>query len=791
MRQPLVPLLALLAVCCRTGSGQVTVPMSQYNPSRTAANLQERILKPSNVNPERFGRLFTRQVDDTVYALPLIIPGVEIEGSPRNLLLIATMSNTVYAFDADDPARAAPYWSRNLGTPGVPDAWIGPDNWGILSTPYVDVESGTLYAVARARQGSETGLWLHALDLHDGRPKFNSPRRLTFPFQDGPTLSDIGPGIQRAGLLVTGDTLVVAFANILPEPDRETQEGFLQSFDASDLSQRRGTFQVTPAGLKGGIWQAGRGIATDGEGFIYVATAGGSYDGVTNFGSSVLKLTARELDLVDWFTPTNFDELYHGNIDISANGVTLIPGSSLMFAGGKEGVIYLLDRSDLGRLESEGGAPVQRFQASQGCGPTDCAQTLGTAFWSLGEEGMLYVWDRRDILRSYRFADGKFETTASAASAVQPEMTSGPSLSANGSGLDSGIVWAVTVDRSANSELVPGTLRAFRASNVAEEIYNSDVHPERDAPGNFTKFAAPVVANGKVYVVTHSHAVAVYGLLDGGEPDGSITSVVNTGDYTPRLAPHSLTSIFGDGLATQTCDAKTVPLPNELCGVSVLATDKDGSEALAPLLFVSPGQINLQMPVTQFAAGKDPPRKEGPEPSAAFCGSSGTSALCAGLLDGGQICVEPAHACAAITVDQEAPAIFTYLREPGVIDPIVVHANGALVSPAAPASWGETLVLYATGFGRPSEDFPADGEPAPTDRLVELESGSVVFLASGAGSESGDPLPAAFAGLAPGYIGLYQVNVTLPGEPPSAGDVFLFLKGPAGIRSPEFRLYTQ
>src|SRR6185295_18213702 len=126
---------------------QVTVNMSQYDYERTGANLQEWILHPSNVNSAGFGKLFSRSVDASVYALPLIVPNLEIAGERRNVLFVATMGNTVYAFDADDPARVEPYWSKNLGTPAPGDSWIGPLTHGILSTPFIDVPTGTLYTV--------------------------------------------------------------------------------------------------------------------------------------------------------------------------------------------------------------------------------------------------------------------------------------------------------------------------------------------------------------------------------------------------------------------------------------------------------------------------------------------------------------------------------------------------------------------------------------------------------------------------------------------------------------------
>ena len=386
---------------------QVTVEMSQYDYERTGANLQEWILHPSNVNSASFGKLFSRSVDASVYALPLIVPNLNIAGERRNVLFVATMGNTVYAFDADDPARAEPYWSKNLGTPAPGDSWIGPVYHGILSTPFIDVPTGTLYTVTMVRKGQESNLFVHALDIHDGTPKYNSPQLLSFPFAGAETLTNVKGGLQRVGLLMRNEVLYIAFANIVPDPKDQhwSQEGFVQSFNARDLSQRLAVFQSTPTGRKGGIWQAGRGIASDGAGNIYIATAGGSYDGITNFGSSVLKFAPRSLKLTDWFTPKNHEYLFLQNIDMSAGGVTLIPNSQLMFAGGKEGVIFLLNREAMGKLEGENAEPLQRFKATNGCGQKDCAQTLGTAFWARKNDGVLYVWDRNDVPERLRFRE--------------------------------------------------------------------------------------------------------------------------------------------------------------------------------------------------------------------------------------------------------------------------------------------------------------------------------------------------------------------------------------------------
>lgn len=235
----------------------------------------------------------------------------------------------------------------------------------------------------------------------------------------------------------------------------------------------------------------------------------------------------------------------------------MIPNTSLAFAGGKEGVIYLLNRNNLGKLECNAGGPLQRFQASSGCGLADCSQNLGTAFWSRPSlaESMLYVWDRRDFLPAYRFnnTSQRFDTTPSVGS-LKPEQAGGPSVSANGDDAASGIVWAVTVPTDANSTLTEATLRAFSASNVTQELYNSGTNAARDRVGFYTKFAAPVVANGKVYVATHSNEVAVYGLLNprslGVSLAGSGT-VIGTGGIS---CPPTCSASFADG-ATATLTA--------------------------------------------------------------------------------------------------------------------------------------------------------------------------------------------------------------------------------------------
>ena len=101
---------------------ELSVTTQRYDNARTGQNLSETILNTSNVNPVGFGKLFTRAVDDEIYAQPLYVSSVSIpKVGVRNVLYVATVNNTVYAFDADRPDAGEPLWKVNLTdtVPGV------------------------------------------------------------------------------------------------------------------------------------------------------------------------------------------------------------------------------------------------------------------------------------------------------------------------------------------------------------------------------------------------------------------------------------------------------------------------------------------------------------------------------------------------------------------------------------------------------------------------------------------------------------------------------------------------
>src|SRR5439155_21760315 len=96
----------------RSALSSFNVLTRNYNNQRTGANLSETVLTTSNVNSGSFGKLFRLSVDDQVVAGVLYASGVSIAGGTHNVVYVATVNNTVYAFDAD--GGGAPLWQANF-----------------------------------------------------------------------------------------------------------------------------------------------------------------------------------------------------------------------------------------------------------------------------------------------------------------------------------------------------------------------------------------------------------------------------------------------------------------------------------------------------------------------------------------------------------------------------------------------------------------------------------------------------------------------------------------------------
>jgi len=731
---------------------QVDVLTANYDNNRTNANLGEFVLNKANVNPTQFGKLYTLAVDGDVYAQPLYKRGVDVAGVTHNILFVATMNNSVYAFDADAASSNAPIWKRNFGVAVDPNLFseVGSSytdilaQIGILSTPVIDPASNTLYVVhytfTDSGNGNVYAYYLHALDLATGAEKFNGPVRIQATVTgsgwadlDTPVNNQLslnaGQHLQRSGLLLLNGNVYISFGSI---GDLPPWHGWLLGYDAATLNQTA-AFNTTAENAGGAsIWQGGRGVAADTAGSIYCATGNGTSDGVKAWGESVLRLTTSGgLSVADYFTPAEFMELNDSDTDLGATGPVLIPGTNLLFAIGKEGVLFLMDRANLGHQVDGNTQVLQSFEAGNPTLTLAQEETsfliFNNAFWDNMGGQILYLWPQGQPLRSYRMENGIFQVTpfsTGLATVVHHKPFPGMTLSAFGSLSDTGILWATGADTSALPG--PGTLHAFDAMDLTVELWNSDMQEDRDTMGNYTKFANPTVANGKVFTPTDSREIVVYGLL----PDvPGINSVVNAASYANgAVAPGELVSIFGNTIGPASPGIPTMAAPGNGIPTSLGGVQVTFDATPAPLLYAAFGQINAVVPFEV----------------------AGQSTV--------QMTITQANGqsfSATLPVVAASPSLFSANASGTGPGAILNNADLSKNSPSNPAAAGSVVVLFATGAGL-LKPAVADGVLIPsTNPPLIAQTVSVTI--------GGQNATVVYQGSAPGLVaGVNQIDVQVP-----------------------------
>ena len=238
------------------------------------------------------------------------------------------------------------------------------------------------------------------------------------------------------------------------------------------------------------------------------------------------------------------------------------------------------------------------------------------------------------------------------------------------------------------------------------------------------------------------------------------TQIFNAANYAPitnSVAPGELLTIFGSNLSSATQSAG-VPLPTTLNSVKVTVNGR-----AAPLGFVSPTQINVQVPFETLEAYAT-----------------------VQVSNNGQLSNQ-----VTLYTNASAPGVFTLTNNggtfaPGIGPAAVLHADYSLVTPENPARAGETLQLYVTGLGAVTPAV-ANGVGAPSNPLSQVTDD--VFIDILDQNLVNSEASVAFAGLAPGFAGLYQVNFVVPSGIAS-GVAYLNLATDEAYTS-EAKLYMQ
>ena len=551
------------------------------NNTRQGWNKFETVLTPANV--PRLKKIREFMVDEKIDVSPLVV---------GDKLYVFSMTTTAYIFNVNTGAQivtrqlVAPFDPRP--DPGQMDRWKIYHNWGITATPVIDVATGTIYVTTFGKANATSPnnernnmLWiLDANTLADKKPPVliagnadngggGIANGFTTPYQK-----------MRAGLGLLTDTdgnkaVVISFS-INGENPRGPGHGFVVAYDVRGLNREAGftptpaIWNVTPGGGAGGVWMSGSAPAIDGNDIYF--TTGNGMDPATmpgNFGESFVKLryTAGaanlengkpKLTVVDfWGAFSDFGRIDEDQ-DLGAAGVFIVPERGNLVGGGKDGILYNLNKDNLGKntWDPQFNLP---FVATYLPNPPNGAAGLPTttaadANWPIVNRdrnlpsqtpngktyhihgtpvymervttGIVYVWGENERLKAYNFnfatkriTSFRGEGTQIASGNMDPPggMPGGRLIvSSNGTVPGTGVVWgSYPVQGNANSAVVHGALVAYDATIVVngkmKQLFHSDTNPANNM-GNFAKYSTPVVANGKVYVGTFSNKVVQYGL---------------------------------------------------------------------------------------------------------------------------------------------------------------------------------------------------------------------------------------------------------------------------------------
>ena len=733
-RARVVLVLAALNMAC-FAEAQVNVLTANYDVQRTNSNIQESLLTTRNVNVSSFGKIGTFPVDAIIYAQPLYVSNVQIDGKGmRSVVYVATMKNSVYAIDADAPQSTTPLWRVNLG-PSIPSSVFNFSDIlpevGILSTPVIDPSRNTIYVMADTLENGTPLFRLHALSLSDGSEQMNGPVQIaasvpaTSHGRDKTSIVrfDASLHLQRPGLTLADGVIYAAFGS---HADFGNWHGWLLSFDADNLQRQLGVINTSPNGCGASIWQAGRGIIVDETGDLYAVTGNGDYDGESSFGETLLHFSAAPLQhegrargklrIVDWFTPQDWGQLNDDDDDFGSSGAILIPNTRLILAGSKAGYLYLVPRDAMDHFQNNTRSIIQAVRVNS-WGMFDMA------LWTHQSGSTVYVAEPFGSVKAVRIVNGRINSTADSEFPISSFFV-GLAVSANGD--SDGIVWLTTADTSASG--LPGTLHALDASDLSKELWSSDSNAVRDGMGRFAKFVAPTVANGRVYVPTFSNALVIYGLLGVNQQNSNppqITAVVNAASYLgQRVAPGEMVTIFGANLGNSS------PATLQVDETGQVATSLADTEVLfdgvpAPLVYVSSTQVSAMVPSTFSAAITN-----------------------LQVINRGQL-----SNTLTVPVVPAAPGLFSFDGLGGGFG--IVDEDGQQNGWADMAAPGSIVTFYASGSGQTT--------PVSPDGLISSRATSGVPLLKLTVSIGGQPAEVMYAGPAPGMVsGIIQVNVRVP-----------------------------
>ena len=317
---PAITPLALTATSQLTGTPN-TPTSSSTDWTTYHANNQRTGYIPNTPDPDSLSKIWSTQLDGSVYAEPLVVD---------NLVIVATEGDSLYALD---PNTGSIQWHTNVGNP-VPQSSLpcgDIDPLGITGTPVYDPATGLVFAVAEVSGPAHI---LVGLDAKTGQIKV---RRLA-------DIDGMDPRAhqQRPALALANGMVYFTYGGL----DGDCSDYIGRVVASRTNGQGPLLVFTVPTPREGGIW-ATPGPSIDASGNLYVSVGNGAItSGQWDHSDSVLKLSPT-LQLLDAFAPSSWGQENANDEDLGSQGPTLLPGN-FIFSAGKSGNGYILNANNLG-----------------------------------------------------------------------------------------------------------------------------------------------------------------------------------------------------------------------------------------------------------------------------------------------------------------------------------------------------------------------------------------------------------------------------------------------------------
>jgi hypothetical protein len=505
------------------------------NNQRTGWNETEQVLTPANVGSPQFKLLQTVALDDQVDGQPLVVTQQTIKNSGvHDVVYVATENNTVYGIDV---LTGAVLLKENFGTPVPMSVLPGQCNnnaahIGITSTPVIDPKTATMYVIVYSYESNAPIYRIHALSLDDLVDKM-PPVEITASntLSDGTAFTfSAQTQRQRSGLLLANGAVYAGFASFC-DISANNSRGWLLGWEAAtlkplaanELTNHQTVAQTPPSDhhdfFLSSIWMSGYGVAADADGDLFFVTGNSDTVRTDNIQESAVRMSPDLTAVKDYFTPSNFVALDQQDLDYASGGLMVLPDQSgplphLAVAAGKYGLLYIIDRDNMGKYVAGGpDKPPSVNIVWCHCGPS----------YFVGSDGVSRVVSSGDtVVKTWKVDTAKavpltLEATSASLFVSSEQSSSGiqdsgffTTISSNGTQANTAIIWAVSrPDNKANPTVSLYAFNTAPAGTALPKLFSDVAGTWPSLGGNAN--IVPVVANGRVYVASYKK-LTVFGL---------------------------------------------------------------------------------------------------------------------------------------------------------------------------------------------------------------------------------------------------------------------------------------